>query len=107
KARAPPAFAPSPPEHLVGRMFAFMGSNSPPPPPGAAPPSQRGSPTIIAERLGDRCAAPCFERGVMTVPALSVPHFRQLMERSVGPMQKLVESMAADPQKLERFRTEF
>jgi hypothetical protein len=29
------------------------------------------------------------------------------VERSVGPMQKLVESMAADPQKLERFRAEF
>jgi hypothetical protein len=29
------------------------------------------------------------------------------MERSVGPMQKLVESLAADPQTLERFRAEF
>ena len=101
------AFATWPPEHFIGRMFAFMGRNSPPPPPGAAPPSQWGNPAIIAERLGDGFAPPFFERGVMKFPALSIPHFRQFMERSVGPMQKLVESMAADPQKIERFRAEF
>ena len=30
-----------------------------------------------------------FERGVMKFSALSIPHFRLFMERSVGPMQKL------------------
>ena len=43
----------------------------------------------------------------MKVSALSLPHFRLFMERSVGPIQKLVEGLAADPEKLERFRTEF
>ena len=33
----------------------------------------------------------------MKFSALSIPHFRLFMERSVGPMQKLVESLAADP----------
>ena len=74
---------------------------------GAAPPPQWGNPSIVAERLGDRFDAPFFERGVMKFSALSIPHFRLFMERSVGPMQKLVESLAADPQKLERFRDEF
>ena len=29
------AFATWPPEHFIGRMFAFVGRNAPPPPPGA------------------------------------------------------------------------
>lgn len=100
-------FATWPPEHFIGRMFAFVGRNSPPPPPGAAPPPQWGIPALIAERLGERFEAPFFQRGVMIFPALSIPHYRQFMERSVGPIQKLVESLAADPQRLAAFRSEF
>ena len=85
-------------------MFAFVSRNSPP---GAAPPSQWGNPTLVTERMGASFAAPFFERGVMKFSALSIPHFRLFMERSVGPMQKLVERLAADPQKLEHFRAEF
>jgi hypothetical protein len=36
----------------------------------------------------------------MRVPALSVEHFRLFMETSVGPVQKLVERLADDPEKL-------
>ena len=43
----------------------------------------------------------------MRFSALSIPHFRLFMERSVGPMQKLVEHLAADPKRLEGFRAEF
>jgi SAM-dependent methyltransferase len=101
------AFATWPPEHLVGRIFAFVGRNSPPPPPGAAPPPQWGNPAIVAERLGARFDAPFFERGTMAFPALSLAHYRMFMERSVGPMQKLVESAAADPQRIGALRAEF
>lgn len=101
------AFATWPPEHFVGRLFAFVGKNSPPPPPGAAPPPQWGSPGIVAERLGDKFEAPFFSRGVMQFPALSLSHFREFMERSVGPMQKLVESSAKDPERLAALRAEF
>ena len=101
------AFATWPPEHFVGRMFALVGRNSPPPPPGAAPPPQWGSPAIITERLGTLFDAPFFERGTMTIPALSISHFREFMERSVGPMQKLIERLKGDPQKLSAVRTEF
>lgn len=100
-------FATWPPEHFVGRMFAFIGRHAPPPPAGAAPPPQWGNTTVIAERLGDKFATPFFERGVMRFTALSIPHFRLFMERSIGPMQKMVEQMAADPHKLELFRAEF
>ncbi|WP_428425044.1 class I SAM-dependent methyltransferase [Methylibium sp.] len=101
------AFATWPPEHLVGRMFALVGRHSPPPPPGASPPPQWGIPATITERLGARFDAAFFERGTMTVPALSVAHYRLFMERSVGPMQKLVESLARETRRLEAVRAEF
>jgi SAM-dependent methyltransferase len=101
------AFATWPPEHSVGCFFAFMGRYSPPPPPGAAPPPQWGSPAIVAERLAAGFEAPFFERGKMIFPALSVEHFRLFMEQSVGPMQKLVEALAGEPEKLAALRAEF
>lgn len=101
------AFATWPPEHFVGRMFAFVGRHSPPPPAGASPPPQWGNVATVTERLGDRFEAPFFERGTMHYPALSVSHFRQFMESSIGPVQKLVESLAADARKLALLRAEF
>jgi SAM-dependent methyltransferase len=101
------AIATWPPEHFVGRLFAFVAANMPPPPPGSAPPGQWGSPALISERLGATFGAPFFERGVMRFSALSIPHFRVFMERSVGPMRKVVERLASDLQQLERFQAEF
>jgi SAM-dependent methyltransferase len=101
------AFGTWPPEHFVGRLFAFIGRNSPPPPPGMAPPPQWGIPAVIAERLAAAFEPPFFARGVMTVPALSVEHFRLFMETSIGPVRKLVENLASEPQKLAAVRAEF
>ncbi|HWW07590.1 class I SAM-dependent methyltransferase [Collimonas sp.] len=101
------SFATWPPEHFIGRMFAFIGRNSPPLPPGAAAPPQWGSPAVIAERLSAKFDAPFFERGTMLFPALSIAHYRLFMEHSVGPVQKLVESLIDDPQKLNAIRSEF
>jgi SAM-dependent methyltransferase len=101
------AFATWPPEHFVGRMFAFVARHSPPPPPGAAPPPQWGIPAMVAERLGAKFDAPFFARETMLFPALSIAHYRLFMERSVGPIQKLVESLAGEPDKLQAIRREF
>jgi SAM-dependent methyltransferase len=101
------AFATWPPEHLMGRMFAHVAQNSPPLPSGAAPTEQWGDPAIIADRLGARFEPPCFERGIMAVPALSVNHYRLLIESTVGPMQTLVERLSADPQRLSAIRADY
>ena len=101
------AFATWPPEHFTGRMFAWVGKNSPPPPPGAAPPPQWGNPGVIAERLAPHFEAPFFQRGIMHAQALSVGHYRTFMEQSVGPIQKLVEGLANDPDKLAQLRAEY
>jgi SAM-dependent methyltransferase len=101
------AFATWPPEHLMGRMFALVAGNSPLPPSGAAPTEQWGDPAIIADRLGARFGALCFERGIMAVPALSVNHYRLLIESTVGPMQTLVERLATDPQQLSAIRADY
>ncbi len=96
-----------PPEHFVGRMFVLVARNSPAPPPGAAAPPLWGNPAVIAERVAVSFDAPFFARGTMRVPALSVEHFRLFMEKSVGPVQKLVERLADDPEKLSAIRAEF
>lgn len=101
------AIATWPPEYFVGRLFAFVGRHSPPPPQGASPPQQWGVPATIAERLGAAFEAPFFEPGTMTIPALSLAHFREFMEHAIGPMQKLVEALADAPEKLAALRLEF
>jgi SAM-dependent methyltransferase len=101
------AFATWPPEHLVGQLLSFVGRNAPPALSGAAPPPLWGTPAVIAERLGETFEAPFFERGSMLTPALSLAHYREFMESSVGPMQKLVENLANDPVRLAALRAEF
>lgn len=101
------AIATWPPEHLVGQIFPFVGRNSPPPPAGAASPSLWGSTVVVTERLGKGFNAPFFARGTMNFPALSIEHYRLFMERSIGPMQKLVESLVNAPEMLARLRAEF
>ncbi len=101
------AFATWPPETLIGQTFQFIGRNSPPLPPGVAPPVLWGEERIIAQRLAPHFGGPAFERGVMVIPALSLAHYRSFIESAVGPMQKLVESLADSPERLNTLRREF
>ncbi len=101
------AFATWPPDRLVGQVFAFIGRNSPAPPPGAAPPPMWGDEAVITQRLSNDFDRLEFERGVMPVSALSLGHYRLFMEDSIGPIRKLVESLADAPQQLEAIRREF
>jgi SAM-dependent methyltransferase len=98
------AFSTWPPELFVGRMFAITGRYMPPPPPGIAPPPLWGDPNVIRERLGSMVRDLTFDRGLMAVPALSVQHYRAMVEKNVGPTRKLVEMLSAEPEKLAAFR---
>ena len=102
------AFSTWPPELFVGRMFGVVARYMPPPPPGVAAPPQWGDPNIVRDRLGSAVRNIVFDRAMIAVPALSLPHYREMTERTAGPVLKLVESLSAtDPQKLAAFRQEY
>ena len=101
------AFSTWPPELLVGSTMA-LAARYVPSPPGIASPLLWGEPSIIRERLGSAVEEIVFDRGCMLVPALSPQHFRANLERSAGPMIKMVQTLAAtDPDRLRMFRQEF
>src|ERR1700690_963606 len=102
------AFSTWPPEHYVGRSFLLIGRYMPPPPPGVAPPAIWGDPNVVKERLGGRVKDLFFTRASMQVPVLSLQHHRANVERTVGPLVKLVEMLGAgDPGRLAQLRAEF
>jgi len=101
------AFATWPPELLVGQTFALIGRYGPPMPPGIAPPSLWGDEAVVAHRLARAFGEPVFERGIMMVPALSLGHYRSFIERNIGPIQKLVESLSSEPERLGALRRDF
>jgi SAM-dependent methyltransferase len=100
------AFSTWPPDEFVGRMFMFVGRNSPPPPPGAAPPPQWGDRRVVAERLAPHFEPPAFDEGVMDIPALSPAHYRVFLEHSVGPITKIMSMAASEPERLASLRAE-
>jgi SAM-dependent methyltransferase len=102
------AFSTWPPEQFIGRAFALTATYMPPPPPGAMPPPMWGDEKVVRERLGDRVRDITFDRGTMLTPALSPAHSRAVIERSAGPMIKLVEMLSkSDPAKLAQYRREY
>jgi SAM-dependent methyltransferase len=97
-------------ETFVGRFFGLVGRYAPPTPEGApqpASPALWGDPNAIRERLGSRVRDLVFERELMAQPSLSPQHTRVLQEATIGPLAKLVASMANDPQRLAMFRAEY
>jgi SAM-dependent methyltransferase len=100
------AFSTWPPELLVARRFALVARYMPPPP-GVAPPPLWGDPNIVRERLGAKVKDIVFDRGRMIVPALSVQHHNAHIERTAGPILRVVEVLSkSDPAKLAEFRRE-
>jgi SAM-dependent methyltransferase len=100
------AFATWPPDVYTGRVFALIGRYTPPPPPGVSPPTQWGSSDVVRERLGDAVTDLTFDRGTLRAPGLSVQHVRAFLEQSVGPVMRIVQSLANEPTKLADFRRE-
>lgn len=102
------AFCTWPPELLVGNIMTLAASYMPAPPSAMSDPMLWGTPTIARERLGDAVTQLVFDRGCMNVAALSPEHFRFNIERTVGPVLKLVETLSpSNPALLDKFRAEF
>lgn len=102
------AFSTWPPECLVGRTMAISARYMPPPPPGISSPILWGDITFVQQQLGDAVEDIVFDRDHMLVPALSAQHFRLNIERSAGPIIKLVEGLSAtSPERLNEFRQAF
>ncbi|HEY4282795.1 MAG TPA: class I SAM-dependent methyltransferase [Chthoniobacterales bacterium] len=102
------AFATWPPELLIGSSFELVSSYMPARPPGVPPPPDWGDVAIVRERLGSAVKDIVFDRGCMLFPALSVPSYRDHLERTAGPMLKLVEALdTSDPARLAQFRREY
>jgi SAM-dependent methyltransferase len=101
------AFATWPPELLIGSSFRLVASYMPPPP-GVSPPPQWGDVAVVRERLGSAVKDILFDRACLLVPALSVQGYRDYVERTAGPLLKLVESLGtSDPARLARFRRDY
>lgn len=102
------AFATWPPELLIGSSFQLVGKYMPPAAPGVSPSPQWGDVGIVRERLSSAVKDIVFDRACMLFPALSVPSYRDHIERTAGPMLKLVEALGtSDPERLAQFRREY
>jgi SAM-dependent methyltransferase len=102
------AFSTWPPEHLVGRTTELVGRFMPPPPPGVQPPMLWGVPEIIRQRLGTAVKDITFDRHSLFSPALSEQHYRGNVERTAGPILRLVELLSGtNPDALATFRKQF
>ncbi|HUP92979.1 MAG TPA: class I SAM-dependent methyltransferase [Solimonas sp.] len=99
------AFSTWPPELMIGSVFRLV-SQYLAPPPGAAPPPAWGEPQVVRERLGEAVREIEFDRAEIYIPALSPRHYRQHMELTAAPVIKIVETLAAEPARLEAFRTQ-
>lgn len=105
KPRGRIAFSTWPPELLIGSTFQLVAKYLPPPQ-GVAPPPAWGEPQVVRERLGDAVTDLHFQRDEITIPALSPQHYREMMERTAGPVIKVVENLSKEPARLAEFRGE-
>lgn len=102
------AFSTWPPESLVGRTQEVRARYMPPPPLTMPSPDLWGDPGVVRQRLGSAVVDILFDRGTMLIPALSPQHYRLNVERTAGPIIKVIEQLAAsDPARLQAFRAEF
>jgi SAM-dependent methyltransferase len=101
------AFSTWPPESLVGRTAELNSRYAPPPPAGIPSPALWGDPSVIRTRFGTAVQEITFHRDALLQPALSPQHYRLNIERSAGPMIKLIEALASEPDRLRALRREF
>lgn len=99
------AFSTWPAEHFVGQLFALV-SNYNPPPSSIDPPAKWGEPEYVKYRLGNRITNGCFDYGTMPVPTMSLGHYLNSIEKSLGPVANLVKRFGSDSYEINKFRIE-
>ncbi len=99
------AFATWPGEQLIGRQFS-LNARYVPPPPGVPSPVQWGDVGIVRQRLGEAVRGLYFERGIMTIPALSPTHLRLFQEAKAGPFVRTAQVLQQEPARLAEWRRE-
>ena len=100
------AFSSWPPELFMGQFFQINAKYGPPLPDGAAAPVQWGSVQKIKERLENSVHDLTFDRDKLEMPGLSVAHIRANFEKGAGPLKRIVEAFAEEPEKLSSLRNE-
>ena len=101
------AFSTWPPHLFVGRFFAVVARAMPSPPPGFSPPELWGEPRFVREQLGNAVTDVRFDMGRILSPALSPQHNRVFSERTIGPLTRAVDALAAaNPAALAALRAE-
>lgn len=67
-----------------------------------------GDPEVVRQRFGSAVEDIVFDRDTVLFPALSPQQYRLTIERTAGPIIKIIEELAAsDPPRLQAFRAEF
>ncbi|HET9843226.1 MAG TPA: class I SAM-dependent methyltransferase [Gammaproteobacteria bacterium] len=97
------AFSTWPPDLFTGRLFSLVGKFLPLPE-GVSPPPLWGDPHFVRAQLGTAVDDLTFDQGVMRFPAMSLGHYRQSVETTIGPVFKLVEESKKDSARLQAFR---
>lgn len=100
------AFSTWPSELFMGSFFKINGKYGPPPPEGMQSPVLWGNVDIINERLGSHVSDINFDRDKLVMPGLSIQHIRTVFETTAGPLKKMVQAFASEPDKLTNLRNE-
>lgn len=99
------AFSTWPPDLFVGRLFSLVNKYFPTPA-GVSPSSLWGDPDFVRQQLGDQVKELIFNQALMRFTALSIGHYLQTIESTLGPVVKLVQNSQSDLTELNKFRSE-
>jgi ubiquinone/menaquinone biosynthesis C-methylase UbiE len=87
------------PEGLISDFFGTLAPYMPPPPPGALPPPLWGSEEHVRELFSDRVESLDMTRGHYVERADSPHDYRELFERTFGPVVGIYASLADEPER--------
>lgn len=95
------------PEGAGGEFFGVLAPYAPPPPPGALSPLQWGSEDHVRSLFGDRVESLAMTRGEYVERAASPREYRELFQRSFGPMVAIRASLSDEPARLAALDRDF